>query len=63
MHGPEFDYLVPGETTIVTTHVVADYAHALVSAARDLIRNDDALVRRLVGPGCGVAGATRTGGR
>ena len=32
MYGPEFDYLVPGETTIVTTHVVADYAHALVSA-------------------------------
>jgi GT2 family glycosyltransferase/glycosyltransferase involved in cell wall biosynthesis len=48
MHGPEFDYLVPGETTIVTTHVFADYAHALVSAlsAPDRLADMQAAARR-----------------
>lgn len=31
MHGPEYDYLVPGETSVVTAHTAADYAQALVS--------------------------------
>jgi len=31
LHGPEYDYLVPGETSIVTAHHVTDYAAAMVS--------------------------------
>ena len=47
MHGPEFDYLVSGETTIVTAHVVADFARALVSTlkATDLLADMQAFAR------------------
>lgn len=38
-HSPEYDYLVPGQTSVVTAHTTADYAHALVSTlkATDLL--------------------------
>jgi glycosyltransferase involved in cell wall biosynthesis len=31
LDGPEYDYLMPGETSVVTAHTAGDYAHALVS--------------------------------
>jgi GT2 family glycosyltransferase/glycosyltransferase involved in cell wall biosynthesis len=30
-HGPEYDYLVPGQTSVVAAHTVVDYAGALVA--------------------------------
>lgn len=46
-HSPEYDYLVPGKTSVVTAHVVADYAHALVSTlkATDLLSDMQAAAR------------------
>lgn len=34
LHGPEYDYLVPGETSVVAMHTADDYARALVSTLR-----------------------------
>jgi len=31
LNGPEYDYLVPGETSVVAAHTATDYAHAMVS--------------------------------
>ena len=48
LHGPEYDYLVPGETSVVTAHTAADYAHALVStlSATDRLADFQATARR-----------------
>jgi glycosyltransferase involved in cell wall biosynthesis len=47
-HGPEFEYLVPGQTSVVAAHTAADYAHALASTliATDRLADMQAAARR-----------------
>jgi len=47
-HSPEYDYLVPGETSVVAGHTAIDYAHALVSTltATDRLADMQAAARR-----------------
>ena len=47
LDGPEYDYLEPGETSVVTGHTTATYAHALVStlSATDRLADMQAAAR------------------
>lgn len=49
LDGPEYDYLVPGETSVVTAQTAADYAHALVAtlSATDRLADMQAAAQRV----------------